>query len=275
MLFRSHIHGPAAPGVNAVVLFPLTNIPSSATAGRLNGSTAALTASQITNLRSGLNYVNIHSSLFPNGEIRGQIQQVASPVYCPWRPSWIPFWTWGRGGPVWCLTLTHPYGYGWDPFYRVRPFCIYGLRHYFTPIGTVQNPNQLPYIANLNTTLAAPWLYYPYRPVLKYWPYSAYCSRWYWWHPSPFSLYRYLPPCVQYATYVNPNVNDPVATLPFPDDPVPVSGTTGITTLRALVSQQADATGDGFVTLSDLSAYKAEQGAPSQDTVDTDGTGLP
>jgi hypothetical protein len=269
----SHIHGPAPPGVNAGVLFPTTNIPTTTTSGRLFGSTVALTAAQINDLRNGLHYVNIHTTSFPGGEIRGQVQPSPVPVYCPWRPSWIPFWTWGRGGPLWCLTLTHPYGYAWDPFYRVRPFCIYGLRYYFTPIGAVLTPASLPYIASLTSSLVpvGAWLYYPYRPVLKYWPYSAYCARWYWWQCTPFSFYRYLPPVIQYATYVNPNVNDPPAVNPFPDDPVPISGTTGVSTIRALVSQQADLTGDGFVSLADLSAYKSEQGAPSQDTLDTDG----
>lgn len=268
-----HIHN-ALPGVsNGSILFNLSTTSTSPTSGRLFGSTTALTTTQINQLRSGAYNVDIHSTSFTGGEIRGQIQQVFTPVYCPWRPSWIPFWTWGRGGPLWCMTLTHPYAYAWDPYYRVRPFCVYGLRYYFTPIGVVTSPAPVPYIASLSTSLVplSPWLYYPYRPVLKYWPYSAYCSRWYWWQCTPFSLYRYLPPVIQYATYVNPNVNDPAATVPFPDDPVPINGTTGMTTVRALVSQQGDLTGDGFVTLSDLSAYKSEQGPAAQDTADTDG----
>ncbi|MFN0125206.1 MAG: CHRD domain-containing protein [Verrucomicrobiales bacterium] len=266
----AHIHGPAPSGVNAGVQFALTNIPFGPNAGRLNGSTAALTATQQNDLRNGQYYVNIHTAQFPGGEIRGQIQPVPFPVYCPWRPAWIPFWTWGRGGNLWCLTLTHPYGYGWDPYYRWRPFCIYGLRYYFTPIGALQNPAALPYIGRLNSTLTAPWLHYPYRPFYRYWPYTPYCSRWYWFTSPSFSLYRHLPPCVQYATYVNPDLTDPAVNQPFPDDPVPMPGTTGVTTLRALVSQQGDLTGDGVVSLADLSAFKAEQGSPNQDTADVD-----
>ena len=273
----AHIHGPAGPGTNAGVIFPLVNYPANGTntrAGRLFGSTAALTTTQVSNLRNGLQYVNIHSvGAFSGGEIRGQIQAQPTAVYCPWRPSWIPLARWGRGGPIWCLTVTHPYGYKWDPWHTSRPFCLYGLRYYFTPIGSVRTPAQVPYIGSLsfNTIPVSPWLYYPYRPTYKYWPYSPYCARWYWWQCTPFSVYRHLPPVVQYATYVNPDLTDPPITTDFPDDPIPIPGTTGVSTLRALVSQQGDLTGDGFENLSDLSAFKQEQGTASQDTVDTDG----
>lgn len=66
----SHIHGPSAVGANSGVLI---NFPAvGGTAGTLTG-TAAITAGQITNLRAGLTYVNIHSANFPGGEIRGQL----------------------------------------------------------------------------------------------------------------------------------------------------------------------------------------------------------
>jgi hypothetical protein len=66
---------------------------------------------------------------------------------------------------------------------------------------------------------------------------------------------------------VNPDVNDPAVLSDFPDDPTPAfAGTIGVSTLRALVSQQGDLTGDGFETLSDLSAFRQEQGTSSQDT---------
>jgi len=66
----SHIHGPAAVGANAGVLinFP----PVGGTSGTLTG-TAAITAGQIANLRAGNGYVNIHTTNFPGGEIRGQL----------------------------------------------------------------------------------------------------------------------------------------------------------------------------------------------------------
>jgi len=36
-------------------------------------------ANQISDLEGGLWYINIHSSVFPNGEIRGQILPVPEP----------------------------------------------------------------------------------------------------------------------------------------------------------------------------------------------------
>jgi hypothetical protein len=63
----AHIHGPAPAGTNAGVIFPLPlGSPKVGTVG-------PLTASQITYLNGGLLYVNVHSVLYPGGEIRGQI----------------------------------------------------------------------------------------------------------------------------------------------------------------------------------------------------------
>jgi hypothetical protein len=270
----AHIHGPAGPGTNAGVLFPLNNIPAGTRAGRLFGVTPPLTSTQEGYLRNNLLYVNIHSvGQFSGGEIRSQIFPSSVAVYCPWRPTWIPLLRWTRGGPVWGLTVTHPYCYPWDPWYRPRPFCLYGLRYYFTPIGSIRQPAPVPYIAQLPTSrsTAVQWIRHP-KPIYKYWPYTGYCARWYWWRCTPFGIYRHLPPVVQFATWVNPDINDPPVLQDFPDDPVPeYEGTVGICTLRALVSQQGDLTGDGFENLADLSAFKQEQGTSSQDTVDTDG----
>ncbi len=67
----SHIHGPAAPGVNAPVWLPLTGTLG-VTAGTFSGS-AVLTTQQQADLFNGLDYANIHTTAFPGGEIRGQI----------------------------------------------------------------------------------------------------------------------------------------------------------------------------------------------------------
>lgn len=67
---NSHIHSFAPPGSNAPVLFNLTN--SGGTSGYLVGN-ATLTASQETDLFNGLMYVNVHTTIYPNGEIRGQL----------------------------------------------------------------------------------------------------------------------------------------------------------------------------------------------------------
>ncbi len=63
----AHIHGPAAPGVNAGVAVPLTNSASPMT------GTATLTDAQIADLMAGKYYANVHTATNPGGEIRGQI----------------------------------------------------------------------------------------------------------------------------------------------------------------------------------------------------------
>jgi Cu/Zn superoxide dismutase len=62
----AHIHA-APPGQNGGVIFNI---------GAFTGSTRAdfpLTAAQYATLRAGGYYVNIHSNIFPSGEIRGQL----------------------------------------------------------------------------------------------------------------------------------------------------------------------------------------------------------
>jgi CHRD domain len=66
----AHIHGPAAPGVNAGVEVNLS--PSSAPANPIAGS-ATLTDAQIADLEGGKDYINIHTAANKGGEIRGQI----------------------------------------------------------------------------------------------------------------------------------------------------------------------------------------------------------
>ncbi len=62
----AHIHGPAARGVSAGVLFPLA-------AGSPKTDTVTLDAAQETQLLAGQFYVNVHSTAYPGGELRGQI----------------------------------------------------------------------------------------------------------------------------------------------------------------------------------------------------------
>ena len=63
----AHIHGPAPVGVTAPVLFPLP-------LGQINDFQITLTPTQAADLKNGLLYINVHSSNFPTGEIRGQFQ---------------------------------------------------------------------------------------------------------------------------------------------------------------------------------------------------------
>jgi hypothetical protein len=66
----AHIHGPAAPGQNAGVAIPFANIGAQPVVGQ-----ASLTPQQVADLAAGLWYVNIHTSNFPGGEIRGQLRR--------------------------------------------------------------------------------------------------------------------------------------------------------------------------------------------------------
>jgi hypothetical protein len=72
----AHIHGFAPPGTPAPVLYPLP-------LGSPKVGTIAVTASEAQSIFDGLTYVNIHSTLFPGGEIRGQILRAPSPnLFC-------------------------------------------------------------------------------------------------------------------------------------------------------------------------------------------------
>lgn len=75
----AHIHGPAAVGVNAGIIVGLT--PTGGTTGTLSGG-GVLSPANVTNMLNGLTYVNVHSTVFPGGEVRGQI--VASVPALSW-----------------------------------------------------------------------------------------------------------------------------------------------------------------------------------------------
>ena len=70
---NAHIHGPAAVGVPAGILYPLP--PGSPKIGTLSISDV-----DEASILAGLTYVNIHSVNFPSGEIRGQILVVNAPT---------------------------------------------------------------------------------------------------------------------------------------------------------------------------------------------------
>ena len=63
----AHIHGPGARGVSAPILFPLPN-------GNFNSFQISLTAGQVSDLKSGKLYVNVHSNNLSGGEIRAQLE---------------------------------------------------------------------------------------------------------------------------------------------------------------------------------------------------------
>lgn len=66
----AHIHI-GAVGVGGAIVFPLTQ--TSGGSG-VWSTTATLTDAQLTTLRAGDYYFNVHSAVYPAGEIRGQIR---------------------------------------------------------------------------------------------------------------------------------------------------------------------------------------------------------
>lgn len=74
----AHIHGPASPGFNASPIFTLAGITG--TSGSIAEQTFSISPSQVADLKEGLHYINIHSSTYPGGEIRGQLMLVPEPA---------------------------------------------------------------------------------------------------------------------------------------------------------------------------------------------------
>jgi hypothetical protein len=58
--------------VNAPVLFPFTGVPA-ATSGAIPTQSFSITAAQVGQFDAGQMYMNVHTSIFPGGEIRGQL----------------------------------------------------------------------------------------------------------------------------------------------------------------------------------------------------------
>ncbi len=67
----AHFHGPAPPGVNAGVLIGLDT-------GTPKNGCVTLTDDQEEFLEEGLLYINVHSSIHPGGEIRGQVLPIGT-----------------------------------------------------------------------------------------------------------------------------------------------------------------------------------------------------
>jgi len=75
----SHFHGPAAAGVNAGVLQGLT-VDTGVTSGSITGSWVLGSATDVTNLFGGNVYLNLHTSVYGGGELRGQLAAVPEPA---------------------------------------------------------------------------------------------------------------------------------------------------------------------------------------------------
>jgi hypothetical protein len=81
-LTGAHIHCCAGPTANAPVFHGFdSQLTAGATSGSLTNYTLpiTLTAQNIADLQNGLMYINIHSSTYPGGEIRGQLYAVPEP----------------------------------------------------------------------------------------------------------------------------------------------------------------------------------------------------
>jgi CHRD domain len=63
----AHFHGAAAAGEKAG--------PEIDISGRIENGSAPLTDAQLADFQAGKIYVNIHTAKFPDGEIRGQVEQ--------------------------------------------------------------------------------------------------------------------------------------------------------------------------------------------------------
>ena len=74
-IVAAHIHE-APPGINGPVIIPLAH--TGGTSGDLSGA-RHLTESQVTSLFNHGLYVNVHSEMFPGGEIRGKITLIPAP----------------------------------------------------------------------------------------------------------------------------------------------------------------------------------------------------
>lgn len=66
----AHLHGLAPAGSNAGVLFGLTT--TGGTTGTFSGN-GVLSAANLAGMLNNLTYINVHTSAFPGGEIRGQV----------------------------------------------------------------------------------------------------------------------------------------------------------------------------------------------------------
>jgi len=70
----AHIHGPAAPGVAANIVFSLTPVPGNPK----NSCVGPFTGAVKKALMKGQLYLNVNTNDNPNGEIRGQIIRTGS-----------------------------------------------------------------------------------------------------------------------------------------------------------------------------------------------------
>ena len=76
----AHFHAPAPPGQNAPVRFDISPAPSPFGSPK-TGCVGPLAKEDVKNLKRGLFYINVHSTMHPNGEIRGQVLRTPGTRY--------------------------------------------------------------------------------------------------------------------------------------------------------------------------------------------------
>ena len=92
-LTAAHFHGAAPPGANAgVQVFFLSLAPGNPSIG-----STIITDLQAADLLAGLWYINIHSTLHPGGEIRGQVGRVTAAVPEPGTLALVGIGLFGMG----------------------------------------------------------------------------------------------------------------------------------------------------------------------------------
>jgi CHRD domain len=69
-----HIHGPAAKGTNAPVLFDLMPVNDATPGSGKFSKSFTLTDAQVADLKAGNYYVNVHTAANAGGEVRGQLE---------------------------------------------------------------------------------------------------------------------------------------------------------------------------------------------------------
>jgi CHRD domain/PEP-CTERM motif len=75
----AHIHCCVPTDANGPVVIPFTGFPS-ATSGTYNNLFTGISVPIITGIEAGQAYINIHNTVFPGGEIRGDILPAPEPT---------------------------------------------------------------------------------------------------------------------------------------------------------------------------------------------------
>jgi Cu/Zn superoxide dismutase len=77
----AHVHGSAAVGSNAGILFDFSAALPAATSGSIATQTFAISGAQVAELKAGRFYFNIHTATYGGGEIRGQILTAPAQIF--------------------------------------------------------------------------------------------------------------------------------------------------------------------------------------------------